>query len=469
MKLFNKFIDKDLLSVGEGKNKLSVFSLALPIFFESIGVHLIGLVQSAMSAHYEGGFFVTVTAIPSTILSLFLNVIAMITTGMSIILSITLGRGQNSNCKKIIGNAFIVICILNVTLCLAGFFLSPQLLSLMGMKGKDYAEKIPYATTYLRWRFLLTIIFNVSPIFTSALRCYGYTKVGFICSISSNIVNAGLTAVAMYALKLNFTQMIYALIIICAASSLVNLLLAVVLFFRKKIGIEIKPDGGLCKAMIKVGLPASVSAIAYSLSQTITARFCVDITEDAYLAKTYISQLVFFVYQLGYSIGQANSIMVGRICGMGDLDRVDKMHRQNLRIVLTLNISFSVLLAILSKYLVSALFAANAKILEYSYVVLWIDIAVEIGRGMNHLGQFGLNATGDTVYTTVVSIVSCWVCSVFMSYLFIKLGWDLYGIWCAFAIDELFRGILYYVRWRKGGWRGRFTKEFETIENATKQ
>ena len=110
MKLFNKFIDKDLLSVGEGKNKLSVFSLALPIFFESIGVHLIGLVQSAMSAHYEGGFFVTVTAIPSTILSLFLNVIAMITTGMSIILSITLGRGQNSNCKKIIGKRDLVSC-----------------------------------------------------------------------------------------------------------------------------------------------------------------------------------------------------------------------------------------------------------------------------------------------------------------------------------------------------------------------
>lgn len=469
MKIIDKFIDKNLLSVGEGKNKLSVFSLALPIFFESIGVHLIGLVQSAMSAHYAGGFFVTVTAIPSTILSLFLNVIAMITTGMSIILSITLGRQQNANCKKIIGNAFIVICVLNVTLCLFGCFFSPQLLSLMGMKGKAYAEKIPYAVKYLRLRFLLTIIFNVSPIFTSALRCYGYTKAGFICSVYSNIVNAALTAVAMYVLNLNFNQMTYALIIICAISSLVNLLLAVGLFINKKIGIEIKPDAGLCVAMIKVGLPASVSAIAYSLSQTITARFCVDITENAYLAKTYISQLVFFVYQLGYSIGQANSIMVGRICGLGDLDKADKMYRQNLKIVLTLNISFSVLLAVLSKYLVSVLFAANEEVLKYSYAVLWIDIAVEIGRGMNHLGQFGLNATGDTVYTTIVSIVSCWVCSVFMSYLFIKLGWDLYGIWAAFAIDELFRGVLYYVRWRRGDWRGRFNKEFKTIEKATKQ
>lgn len=468
MKSLSKVIDKSLLSVGEGKDKLSVFSLALPIFFETIGVHLIGLVQSAMSAHYKGGFFVTVTSIPSNVLSLFLNVIGMVTTGMSIILSITLGRQNKEDCKKIIGNAFLIICVLNIALCLLGFLLSPQLLNLMGMKGKEYADKIPYAVKYLRWRFLLTIVFNASPIFTGALRCYGYTKVGFVCSVSSNVVNAGLTAIVMYVLNLTFNQVIVALILVSAISSAVNFSLALIIFFRKKIGIDMKPDFKWGKAMLKVGFPASISAIAYSLSQTITARFCVDITENAYLAKMYISQLVFFVYQLGYSIGQANSIMVGRLCGMGDLDRVDRMHRQNMKIVLTLNITFSVLLALFAKFLISMLFAANADIIRYSSVILWIDILVETGRGMNHLGQFGLNATGDTTYTTIVSIISCWVCSVLLSYIFIKAGFDLYGIWCAFAIDEIFRGTLYYIRWRKGAWRGRFKKEMQEVSQASK-
>jgi Na+-driven multidrug efflux pump len=78
---------------------------------------------------------------------------------------------------------------------------------------------------------------------------------------------------------------------------------------------------------------------------------------------------------------------------------------------------------------------------------------------MNHIGQFALNATGDVNFTTVISIVSCWACSVGLAFVFVSIfHWGLPGIWIAFAIDEFFRGTLYLIRWKRGTWRKSYEK-----------
>ena len=84
---------------------------------------------------------------------------------------------------------------------------------------------------------------------------------------------------------------------------------------------------------------------------------------------------------------------------------------------------------------------------------------IETDTGDVKLGAFDAQElsvttdTGDVRFTTVISIISCWACSVGLSFVFVLCGLDLYGIWLAFAIDELFRGTLYYVRWRRKSWQ----------------
>jgi Na+-driven multidrug efflux pump len=156
------------------------------------------------------------------------------------------------------------------------------------------------------------------------------------------------------------------------------------------------------------------------------------------------------------------------MCGMGDFDKLDRMHRQNMRIAIFANVIFSAVLAIFGKNVVQALFATNNAVANYAAIILWIDIFVEIGRGMNHAGQNGLNATGDVKFTTVVSAFSCWTMSVGLSALFVYVfKWDLYGIWIAFAIDELFRGTMYYIRWKKGSWKKSFFRGQKTLDKAS--
>lgn len=49
-----------------------------------------------------------------------------------------------------------------------------------------------------------------------------------------------------------------------------------------------------------------------------------------------------------------------------------------------------------------------------------------------------------------------WGVSVLFSYILgIKLGLGLVGIWIAMAMDEWIRGIVVFIRWKKGTWRGK--------------
>ena len=90
-------------------------------------------------------------------------------------------------------------------------------------------------------------------------------------------------------------------------------------------------------------------------------------------------------------------------------------------------------------------------------IVLAIDFFVEIGRAFNHMGEFGLNGVGDVYATTIISVSSCWLISVLLAYIFgVLLDMKLVGIWLAFAIDEIVRGMLYLIRWCSGRWKKKF-------------
>ncbi|MBQ7224864.1 MAG: hypothetical protein IJX06_04875 [Clostridia bacterium] len=45
MKFFSRFFNKKYMTVTDENGKLNIFGLAIPLFLESIGVHLVGVVQ----------------------------------------------------------------------------------------------------------------------------------------------------------------------------------------------------------------------------------------------------------------------------------------------------------------------------------------------------------------------------------------------------------------------------------------
>lgn len=462
-KFFSRFFNKKYMTVSDENGKLNIFALTFPLFLESIGVHLVGVVQTMMSSHYAGGFFVIPTSVVNNVMNIYATIVGMACSGMNIILSICIGRNKHDDCKKVIGTTLISGVVFAVAIGLIMLVCAHPFLSLMGIDNPEYAPYKEYALTYYYYRLIAIIVSVIGTTLSAALRCYGHTKVGLYCSLTSNIINAIVTALAMFAFCVPKEYMGHGLGIISLFSTVINVLLIFIYFTRRKISVDMRFSTRWCKNIFKIGFPSMVSGIFYNLGQTVTASLTLSLAPSAYLAKNYVSQIIYFVYIFGFSLGQANAILTGRICGKGDFEFADNMNKQNTRITVLIDVLLSTLLVFVGPTMLKFMYNASDSVIAYAQIALFIDIFVEAGRGLSHVSQYALNSAGDVRFTTGIMMLTCGVFTICFGYIFTLLGFGIAGIWLSFALDEVSRGIVFFVRWKKGGWKKRFDRTLATM------
>ena len=87
---------------------------------------------------------------------------------------------------------------------------------------------------------------------------------------------------------------------------------------------------------------------------------------------------------------------------------------------------------------------------------MFIGIFLEFGRTTNIVIINSMKAAGDVKFPTILAMCSMWGISVLLSFVLgIVCGLGLNGVWIAMAADEIFRGVVVAVRWKRGSWRGR--------------
>ena len=86
-------------------------------------------------------------------------------------------------------------------------------------------------------------------------------------------------------------------------------------------------------------------------------------------------------------------------------------------------------------------------------MLLWMSIFYEPGRVFNIVIINALRATGDARFPVQIGACSQWLFSVPLCWLLgVKFHWGLPGIWLAMMIEEWFRGMVMYRRWKKRDW-----------------
>lgn len=100
----------------------------------------------------------------------------------------------------------------------------------------------------------------------------------------------------------------------------------------------------------------------------------------------------------------------------------------------------------------------NEAIVSLGIIIMWVQVALEIGRAINIWATQALRATGDVNFQFYVGITVQWLVSVVLSYLLgVHWGFGLIAMWASFALDENIRGLIFIYRWKSMKWS---TKSF---------
>ena len=215
----------------------------------------------------------------------------------------------------------------------------------------------------------------------------------------------------------------------------------------------------MLKKLLKISVPSAGESFSYSTSQIVILSIIniigLTIASGAPTAKTYTNIMVQFSFIFTSSITQAMQIMLGRYLGARKTDEAERLINKTLFLAIASSIVISLVQAIFAKNIFS-LFTKDQEVIKLCQYIMWIEVALEIGRAINITLVRALQTSGDVFFPTLLAIIFCWAVAVVGSYVFgVVLKMGIVGVWIAMTIDELCRGAIFIVRLKKGKWKNR--------------
>ena len=209
------------------------------------------------------------------------------------------------------------------------------------------------------------------------------------------------------------------------------------------------------KKLINIGLPSGGESISYNASQIVILTIVNMLGTTVVTGRTYIGIIVMISYLYANAISQANQIIVGHLIGAREEDQAFDAVIDTLKKAMLVTLIVSGSIFIFSDYILG-IFTTNSEILRLGKQILFIDIFLELGRTVNMVIIRGMQASGDIKFPVIVGIVSMWSVSALFAYIFaITFKMGLHGVWLAMMLDEILRGIILYIRWKRGSWRSK--------------
>ena len=429
-----------------------LLALFVPIFLETFFLMLAGTVDTLMLSSI-GDVAVGAVGTANTYLNVFFIFFGVISSGLIAVMTQYIGHDKKGVAVQARRVAIFINGGIGLTLALVLGLAGGPIIDLLGVSEALRAD----ATTYIRIVGAGCVFDALIPVFSCYLRAFDKSKMSLIAAFSGNAVNVALNAVAIYALRTNPVGGVVGVGIATLVGKAVNILLCLLfgrIFVRGHQYSEREDLKKLLKSLFRVGLPAALETAVYSLAMGIIMIFVGRMDADGFnsTAKTYAQQISNFAYCASFSFAQANVIITGWNIGKGQLKGCYRSTLKASLIAIGSGVVVEVIIASVSPWLLR-IFTQDAAIISVVQKLLFVDIALEVGRATNLVYGMTLKSTGDSIYPAILAVIFNAICAVGGSYLFgvaLKLG--VFGVFIGMALDEVLRAGFMIIRWRSGKW-----------------
>lgn len=440
---------------GNNIKNFSIVKLSWPIFIQRLLSMCLGYVDTAMVSNYSE---LAVGAIgnASQIIGFLTLAFSIIATATGVVVSQYLGANKTEKMDQIYTLSVFFNLVLSGLISIIVTVFSTALLNFMKLPAVMMGD----AEAYMRIVGLFLFTNGVMQVFTQIFNCNGRTEIGMLIFFFINVVNILGNYLFLFGPLENLGLGVKGVAISTSISNGVGLVISVIAFiFIIKGRISLKYFRPFPKAMlyklIKLGIPTAGENISYNISQICITIFVNLLGPLAITTKIYCNILCNFSIVYSSSVAGAASIITGHAVGRGDYDYAYKRVMKTLFWAMLISMAIAGCNLLLSPF-TFRLFTDNQDVIKLGFNIMLIGLFLEFGRTSNLVIIQSMRAAGDVVFPTVLGIFSMWGISVVFSWIFTRFfNFGLPGVWIAMAMDEIFRGIVVFIRWQRGTWRGK--------------
>ncbi|MCL2170512.1 MAG: MATE family efflux transporter [Defluviitaleaceae bacterium] len=446
-----------------------LFGISIPLAMELLAISVMGMI-STMLVSSINEYAVSAVGMVDSVSNLVIALFAALTTGGTIVVAQYIGREDGISAKRAGGQALILAVLFSLVATLAMLIFRQQVLALLFGDAAD--EVMEAAFTFL------TIVLFSFPVLAATqtafgiLRGSGDTFTPMVVSVLMNVVNLVLGFTLIRGLDLGFISIpsfgvagAAVALLIARVMGLVGVMLFLI-FKAKRVKLNrikyFKPDFPMQKTILTFGVPTSFEQGLFQAGRLIQQTFVVTISTAAIATNTIANSLIMFVNVPGMALSSGIMILVGQRIGRGQYDDVK---RTTLFAAGMSSVLFAVLGAaiFIMRNPIFALFSPSPEALELLPLVFGSYLlATPLIWSISFIIPSALRATGDVLFTMIISISTMLILRVVLSYIFIiVLDWGVFGGWLAMYIDWVGRSIFFLPRLISGKWRGKGIKQQE--------
>ncbi|MGV2106014.1 MATE family efflux transporter [Agrobacterium vitis] len=431
----------------------SLFRLSLPMFVHSLLTFLVMLSEMLIMSAYSANAAAAV-AIVRQVLQVVFEISSMVGIGAVILISHSLGRGDEEGARQIATLAVFTNTLLGLLVGCLLFLGGPVALRILDVP----ASIVHDASLYLSVAAAAMVFNALATAAIACLRAFGSSRVIVMTGLFLSVIYIGAT----YVLVLGAGP-IPPLGVTGAAYATLGSRIAMALMFGLAVycALGLRFEGGpirarlsLVRRMLVLAFPSVSDYIGYGFYQLVLLGFVAGFGVSSVLSRTYVMLAMTFLILVVMAVSQGNEVLVGYRWGEG---RRQDAYRQALRSSFAATLvttTIALLFWLLSdQYL--GLFGQGGEVLALSTYLLLLTILIQPGFAFNTVLLHSLRAVGDVRVPVLVSIGLTWGLGLPLAWLFcVQAGYGVEGVWYALIIEETLKAGFMLSRWHGRGWMG---------------
>ncbi|MGN0706750.1 MAG: MATE family efflux transporter [Faecalibacterium sp.] len=430
-----------------------LIALLLPLIAEQALSVTIGLADTLMVSSV-GEAAVSGVSLVDTFNTLMIQVMSALATGGAVVTSQYIGHQEPKNARAAAAQIMFIMAAFSCTV--AGVVVLGRYWILRGIFGSIEADVMRYAETYFLLSALSYPFIGLYNAGAALFRAQGNSRISMLSSLVMNVVNIGGNAILIFGFGMGVMG--------AALASLISRAVAccAVLFLLEKpdcpLRVErladLKPDAGLIRRILRLGIPAGIENGMFQIGKLSVASLTSTLGTAAIAANAVVNSTTTFLNVPANAVGMAVLTVVGQCLGAEEKEQASHYARQ-LMLAAYAGAWFMNL---------SAFFFANSLVVQLFHLSPEAQVmALQIMRWFNIFSLFVwpssftlpnvLRAAGDAAFTMRVSIFSMWVFRVGFCYLMVLcFHGQLLSIWMGMFLDWVFRSLCFFGRFFSGKW-----------------
>lgn len=393
----------------------NVLKFAVPIVAGNFLQILFNAVDMAVVGNFVGSNALAAVGANISLINLILNLFIGLSMGANIVTARYCGAQSEKDIEETVHCSMAMCLFCGIFLAAFGILVAGNALKLLDTPENIFQDAVVYLKVYALG-FPLILIFNFARAIVNA---EGDTKWPLFCLAVAGALNVVLNLTFVLIFHLDVMGVALATVL----SNGVSALMMILRLCRKHTAIRLRIHNirfvrGKALEIMKVGLPAGLQGVAFSISHVIVQDAVNSFGSVVVTGNTAVINIEGFLYHAMYGFYQASGTFISQNYGAHNYGRIKRILSICLSSALTVGLGLSIL-AILFRDAVIGLYSGEAAVIAAGAVRILVVFPLYCLCGMNDVMAGAMRGIGYSTVPLIVSLIGAcvfrvaWIFTVF--------------------------------------------------------